>query len=188
MMPMATGSTDPRSFVNPYPWTNKLGRFAWGIAWLFLFRPSPSPFHAWRRFLLRCFGARLANAEIHPSVRIWAPWNLRMGRDSTLDRGITLHNPAEIALGDRVVVSFGALLCSASHDHTKRGYPIILAPITIGDDSWLAAECYIGPGAHIAPGCVVAARAVVARSTQPWTIVAGNPARSVKSRRLEGSA
>jgi putative colanic acid biosynthesis acetyltransferase WcaF len=184
-----TTPTDPRSFANPYSRANRLGRLAWALVWLALFRPSPPPLHGWRRFLLRLFGARLAgNVQIHPSVRVWAPWRLRMGRDSTLDRDIVVHNAADIAIGERVSVSFGALLCSVSHDHTKRDYPIVLKPIAIGDDCWLAAQCYVGPGADIAAGCVVAARAVVTRPTEPWGVVAGNPARRVKSREIETRA
>ena len=58
---------------------NKLGRAAWGAVWLLLFRPSPGFLRGWRRFLLRCFGARVGRGvKVMPSVRIWAPWMLRM--------------------------------------------------------------------------------------------------------------
>ena len=30
---------------------NKLARVVWQLSWLILYRPSPVPFHAWRRFL-----------------------------------------------------------------------------------------------------------------------------------------
>lgn len=58
---------------------NKFMRAVWGLVWLGLYRPSPVPLHAWRRFLLRLFGAKIgAGAHPYPSSRIWAPWNLVM--------------------------------------------------------------------------------------------------------------
>ena len=37
-------------------WRNKLGRLVWQLVWLTLYRPSPTPLHAWRCWLLRLFG------------------------------------------------------------------------------------------------------------------------------------
>ena len=74
---------------------NKLGRLAWHLVWLTLYRPSPTPLHAWRRWLLRLFGAHIAaGAHPYPSARIWAPWNLRMGRNA--------HPPAGLILSIRL--------------------------------------------------------------------------------------
>jgi hypothetical protein len=54
---------------------------AWTLVWLFLFRPTPPPFHPWRRLLLRCFGAQIATgAHVDAGTRILAPWNLVAGR------------------------------------------------------------------------------------------------------------
>ena len=65
--------------------TNRLARGLWGITWLVFFRPSPRIAHGWRRVLLRLFGARIGRAaQIYPSARIWAPWNLEMGDYSQL--------------------------------------------------------------------------------------------------------
>ena len=39
---------------------NHLARMLWQAVWFFLFRPSPQPMHAWRCWLLRRFGAKIA--------------------------------------------------------------------------------------------------------------------------------
>ena len=53
---------------------NRVARAAWGVAWLLLFRPSPRVAHAWRRALLRLFGARIgAHVHVYPGARTWAP-------------------------------------------------------------------------------------------------------------------
>jgi len=60
--------------------------------------------------------------------------------------------------------------------HTSRG------DVVIGHDVWLGSECMIMSGVRIGHGAVVAARAVVTRDVPPYAIVAGNPARIVRSR------
>jgi len=37
---------------------HRLRRQLWNMVYVVLFRTSPRPFHAWRAFLLRLFGAR----------------------------------------------------------------------------------------------------------------------------------
>ena len=60
--------------------------------------------------------------------------------------------------------------------HTGRG------DIHIGHDVWLGSQCLIMSGVTIGHGAVVAARAVVTKDVPPYTIVAGNPARPIRTR------
>lgn len=78
--------------VAPPSFRNKMARALWGVVWLFLFRPTPKPFHWWRCLLLRLFGAKIGKpAYVYPSSRIWAPWNLEMGVHSTLADGVNCY-------------------------------------------------------------------------------------------------
>ena len=43
----------------------------------------------------------------------------------------------------------------------------------------------MGPGVVLGEGAVVAARAVVVKQVDPWTIVGGNPAKVIKQRVLD---
>lgn len=54
--------------------------------------------------------------------------------------------------------------------------------VTIGNDVWLASGCTILSGVTIGDGAVVAARAVVTRDVEPYSIVAGNPAKHIRYR------
>lgn len=172
----------------PTSLASKAGRAAWGAVWLLLYRPSPRPLHAWRRFVLRCFGARIARgAKPYPSATIWAPWNLEMGEGSTLGDGVDCYSVGLVRIGAHASVSQRAYLCAASRDIDDLAHPLMTAPIIIGDRGWVAAEAYVGPGVTIGEGAVVAARAVAVRDVPAWTVVAGNPARHVRSRAL-GSA
>ena len=59
---------------------NRVLRFVWRIVYFLFFLPSPRPFHNWRIFLLKIFGAKIGkHCHIYPKVNIWAPWNLKLG-------------------------------------------------------------------------------------------------------------
>jgi lipopolysaccharide transport system ATP-binding protein len=55
-------------------------------------------------------------------------------------------------------------------------------PVVIGNDVFIGYEAVITSGVTIADGAVVAARSVVARSVEPYSVVAGNPAKHIKYR------
>jgi putative colanic acid biosynthesis acetyltransferase WcaF len=160
-------------------------RAIWGTVWLLLFRPTPKVLHGWRRFLLRLFGARIGRgAVVHPSVRVWAPWNLTMGDHSCLAPFVDCYSVAPITLGQYAAVSQYSFLCAATHDYSSLARPLVVAPITIDMHAWVCADVFIGPGVRIEEGAVVGARSSVFRNVQSWTVVAGNPAHPIRERKL----
>jgi putative colanic acid biosynthesis acetyltransferase WcaF len=139
--------------------------------------------HPWRRWLARMFGAQVGRGvHIYPGAKIWAPWNLRMEDRSCLADGVGCYNVAPIEIGEDAVVSQDAYLCTATHDYNDRAFPLLIAPITIQAQAWVAAGAFLAPGVTVHRGAVVGARSVVTASVPAWSVVAGNPARFVKSR------
>ena len=168
---------------SPHSAANKMARMAWGVVWLLLYRPSPKPLHGWRRFLLRLFGARVGrSAVVHPSARIWAPWNLEIGEFGCLSPGVDCYSVDRIRIGRLATVSQYSFLCTAGHDIDSENMALTTAPITIEDHAWVAADAFVGPGVVVGEGAVVGARASVFKSVPPWTVVVGNPARAIRSR------
>lgn len=170
---------------------NKIARTVWQFVWLFLYRPTPKPFHVWRAFLLRLFGAKIGRpVYIYPSSKVWAPWNLVMGSHSTLADGVDCYCVAKITIGSYSTVSQYSYLCSASHDYLdpiiqeQPQMPLIAAPIAIGDRVWITADVFVGPGVAISDGAVVLARSSVFHDVTAWSVVAGNPAVFKKKRIL----
>ena len=66
--------------------------------------------------------------------------------------------------------------------HADAGVPQAL-PIVIEDDVWIGYGATILKGVTLGKGCVVGAGSIVTKSVPPHTIVVGNPARILRSRR-----
>lgn len=54
-------------------------------------------------------------------------------------------------------------------------------PIKICDDAWIGMNCVILKGVTIGEGAIVGAGSVVIKDVPAWTVVAGNPAKVVKT-------
>ncbi len=174
-------------YIPPYSAYNKLRRIVWCVCWTLFARPFPkSTLMPWKRFLLRLFGANLADTSgVYPSASIFMPWNLVMKEHAVIGPGVDCYNAAPIIIGAYSVVSQRAYLCTASHDITHVKHPQIEKPIVIEDRAWVAAEAFVGPGVTIGEGAVVGARGCVFKDVEPWTVVGGNPARFIKKRTIK---
>lgn len=60
-------------------------------------------------------------------------------------------------------------------------------PIRIGANVWIGFDSCVLPGVTIGDGAVVGARSVVTTDVAPYTVVAGNPARAIRSLETTGS-
>lgn len=179
---------NPEACPSRYRLVHKLGRLVWANVWFLLARPTPRCFDGWRRFLLRCFGARIGRgARILGSARIWAPWNLEMGDYACISDYVDCYCVDRIRIGAHATVSQYAFLCTASHDIGDPHMRLVTAPIVIDEQAWVCAGVFVGKGVVVGRGAVAAARAVVVRNVEPWTVVGGNPARFIKKRELTGA-
>lgn len=183
------GSQDrpfPRSAVDPFSRSHKLERLVWQVCWLLLAAWTPSFFHAWRRTLLRAFGATMGRtADVRGGARVWYPRFLTMETGSILANGVNCYNQAPVRIGSGVVVSQGAHLCAGSHHVDDPDFTWFAREIVIEPGAWIAAEAFVGPGVRIGRGSVLGARAVAFRSIPANEIHTGNPARCLRIRQTE---
>lgn len=173
-------------FKMPYSRSNKIKRLVWSLTWAVLARPFPkSMAMGWKRTLLRLFGAKIApTAAVYATARVFQPWLLTMDDYACLAEGVDCYNAAPIHIGRNATVSQRVFLCTAGHDITDPHHHQTSAPIEIGDRAWVCAEAFVGQGVTVGEGAVCAARAVVVKNVEPWTVVAGNPAKPIKMRKL----
>jgi len=168
-----------------YTHPEMLRRILWMICRI-LFRFSPRPFFAWRRLILRFFGARVGRkVNVYSSAVIYFPWNLKIGDWSSIGEEALIYNLGVVTVGCSVTISQRAHLCAGTHNYRKPDLPLVKHPIDVHDQAWICADAFIGPQVTIGEGAVVGARAVVVKDVQPWTVVAGNPARILHKRELE---
>lgn len=102
----------------------------------------------------------------------------------------------EIRIGHHTLISFDCIIQDSdthSLDHRSRMNDtrqwlngkkdwthIEKKPIVIGPHVWIGARCIILKGVTIGEGAVVGAGSVVTKDVEPFTVVAGNPARFIK--------
>ena len=167
--------------------TNKLARLVWNCTYVVAFRPFRLPFfNFWRITLLRLFGAKIGKGcVVDARVKIWAPWNLEMGQKSSFGFDSFCYNPGKVYIGNKVVVSQRAHLCSASHNFNSIKHELIVKPIRLEDRVWVATDAFVSMGVTIHTGAIVGARACVYKDVAPWHIVGGNPAKFIKKRELD---
>ena len=112
------------------------------------------------------------------------------------------HSEERLILGKFCQIADGAVFITASANHRRDGFstfpfavfegdfdnvrpslPETAGPDTvIGNDVWIGKDARILPGAQLGDGVIVGAGAVVGGAVPPYTVVAGNPGRVVKTR------
>jgi len=170
---------------SPYTFKELLERELWSLAQATLFRWSPKPCHRYRAWLLRLFGADIAAIDkvvIFPTARITLPKRLKLEERSMVGPNVTLYNLARIHLRRGANISQNCHLCAGTHDFARWEMPLVAKPIIIGENVWIAADVFIGPGVEIGELAVIGARSVVMRSIPSKVVAAGVPCRPLHAR------
>lgn len=168
----------------------KMRRAIWNVACFLFFRPFiTSIFSKWRVMVLRFFGADVSyDAHVYSSVKIWAPWNLKMEKGACLGPDVVCYNQAMVTLKRESIVSQYGYICTAGHEKDKRNTSdtgLIVAPVTIGEGAWIGTRAFIGMGVEVGEYAIVGATASVFKDVEAWTIVGGNPAKFIKEREID---
>lgn len=186
-MPKLALDIDANRTTRNYSTKDNVKRILWSITKP-LFRFSPRIFWGWRRILLRLFGAKIGkHVHIYNSATIYMPWNLEIGDWSAIGEFAFVYNLGKVTIGQKATISHKAHLCAGTHDFQNVSLPLQKPPITIGDQVWICADAFIGPGVEVSEGSVIGARAVVVKNIAPWSVVAGNPAMFIKKRNLSST-
>jgi putative colanic acid biosynthesis acetyltransferase WcaF len=164
------------------------GRLLWRLCWRTLWKLCWKRLYSLRVILLKIFGARLSRKnQMDATTWIEIPWNLTMGEYCAIGPRVHLYNLGAMSIGSNTVISQDSYLCGGTHDYASPDMPLVKAPIIIGNQVWICAGAFIGPGVTVGEGAVIGARAVVVKDVAPWTVVAGNPARVIRRREIRES-
>jgi len=134
---------------------------------------------------------RREKTHIHPTVTFRRAENIEIGTHVRIQPycAIWASPKGRITIGQYTGLGPGTVVFSSNHQFVP-GMPYYKQPwreeaVTIGRDVWVGAGCVILPGVTIGDGAVVAAGSVVTRDVPAGAVVAGVPARVIKSRTPE---
>jgi serine acetyltransferase len=116
---------------------------------------------------------------------------LRIGDRCVIGRGSHIVAHADIRIGDDVWTGPYVYITDQNHGYADPETPIgrqppVNKPVEIGAGSWLGAGAIVLPGARIGRNVVVAAGSVVRGEVPDHSVVAGVPARVVRTRSPNG--
>jgi putative colanic acid biosynthesis acetyltransferase WcaF len=171
--------------TTPYTSRDNAGRFAWALVQSTLFRCSPRPWHGFRARLLKLFGADIPDPSqvvIFPTATVVFPARLALAPRSMVGPRVAIYNLAQVSLQRGANVSQNCHLCAGTHDYSRWGMPLVAKPIVIGENAWLGADVFVGPGVRIGRLGVIGARSVVVKDMPESSVCAGNPCKVIKPR------
>lgn len=112
---------------------------------------------------------------------------LVIGDDTWVGQFCYINSAGGVEIGSRVGIGPHVSIMSSQHTEEGRHVPVLLcdlefAQVRIEDECDLGIGAVILPGTTVGRGSIVGAGAVVTKSVEPYSIVAGVPARKIGER------
>ncbi len=144
---------------------------------------------------IRAIMSRITGVEVDEGFRLFPPFysdfgkNIRFGRNVFVNSLCCFQDQGGIRIGDNALIGHRVTFATLNHDlDPQRRHILHCAPIHVGNDVWIGAGATILPGVTIGDGAIVGAAALVNRDVPPCTIVAGVPARVIRTLDRTGSS
>jgi galactoside O-acetyltransferase len=109
-----------------------------------------------------------------------------IGDDVFANQGLLIEGDGHVTIGHRVRIGPRVTIITSSHHLTddperRASHELFTKPVRIADGAWIGASATLLPGVSIGQGSVVAAGAVVTKDVPAGVIVAGMPAKIIKT-------
>lgn len=130
------------------------------------------------------FGAMGEDCAVLPPFLCDYGCNIHAGARLFVNFGCIVLDCAPVVIGDDVQIATAVQIVTATHpvdpDERLSGWETA-HPVRIGHRAWIGAGAIILPGVTVGDDAVVGAGAVVTRDVAARTVVAGNPARVIRT-------
>ena len=168
----------------PYTIWEKIFKKGWQRYMLYQVGLIPS--HHIRRFIYKALGAEIGKHVVfHFRTEVRCPHRLKIGDGTIIGDNALLAARRGLTIGKNVNLSSNVSIYSGAHDHRDpyfKSTPATTRPINIGNRVWIGSNAIILTGVNIGEGAVCCAGCVVTKDVEPFTVVAGIPAKKVNER------
>jgi len=110
-----------------------------------------------------------------------------VGDNTNISRNVTISAARKISIGKNCLISYNVSILDHNHAFENVDLPPLLQGIDepecieIGDDCFLGAHSFILKGVVLGKHCIVGANSVVTSSFESFSVLAGAPARKIRS-------
>jgi len=153
--------------------------------------PGRIGFHLRQKFFSRRLKQAGEDLKVFEGARFRVIERMSVGDRVHIGVDCFIQAAGGVEIGNNVILGPGVKIWSMNHVFADPDTPVHdqgyeKKPVRIGNDVWIGANAFIMPGADIGDGSIISAHAVVGGKTiPPYSILAGNPARKIGSRKKE---
>ncbi len=124
----------------------------------------------------------VGSCAFFPGVRLecWRGAQIRIGGGTYLNRNTEIVAAESVTIGRDCKIGRDVLVMDTDQ-HALPGAELRIEPVVIEDRVWIGARAIVLKGVRIGHDSVVGAGAIVTRDVPPRTVVAGQPARVLRS-------
>jgi len=135
-----------------------------------------------KRFALRLHGCSVgARTSLSPGLFVLRGENISIGHDCNIGVACRLLDIGRIDIGNGALISHNVTMVSGDH-HLDSSRSQKAGDILIHDGVWIGASVTIVGPAEIGAGAVIGANSYVRGQVAPYTVVAGSPARVIRTK------
>lgn len=144
---------------------------------------EPGDTERMRNVCRELFGSGGDTVWLEPPFRCDYGANIYLGEKVYFNFDCVILDVCEVRIGSHVFVAPGVHIYTATHplDADLRRTQEFGKPVTIGNDVWIGGKSVICPGVTIGDRSVIGAGSVVTKDLPAGVVVAGNPARVIRT-------
>lgn len=117
--------------------------------------------------------------------------NVQIGEGTVINPNFIVSDGFQpiLKIGERVAISPNVtIICESAPNNSKllefeyvKNHLICTKPVVIEDDVWIGANSVILPGVRVGKCSIIGAGSIVTKDVDPYTIVAGVPAKKINA-------